>query len=93
MTCQVLKIDTSGGLLPQIVGKIAHEYSHIKEMQKRLKERAIGSKREFLKEIIREVRVRGKEITLTYRLPWAPASVRKRTKVGGSLHYQKWWSQ
>ena len=41
-------------------------------MQKRLKERAIGLKREFLK-----VRVRGKEITLTYRLPWVPASVSK----------------
>ena len=39
--------------------------AHIKEMQKRLKERAIGSKREFLKEIIREVRVRGKDITLS----------------------------
>ena len=43
----------------------------IKEMQQRLKTKAIGSKREFLKEIIREVRVRGKEIILALRrLEW-----------------------
>ena len=56
--------------------------NYIKEMQKRLKEKAIGSQREFLKEVIKEVRVRGKEITLTYRLPWAPASVSKKDKSG-----------
>ena len=55
--------------------------AHIKEMQKRLKERAVGSKREFLKEIIREVRSAAK-ITLTYRLPWAPATVSKKDKSG-----------
>jgi hypothetical protein len=67
--------------------------AHIKGLQKRLKERATGSNREFLKEISRKVRVRGKEITLKYRLPWAPVSVSKKDKSGGSLHYQKWWSQ
>jgi site-specific DNA recombinase len=51
--------------------------TYIKEMQKRLRERAIGAKREFLKETVKEVRVRGKEITLTYRLPLAPASIAK----------------
>jgi signal transduction protein with GAF and PtsI domain len=43
--------------------------TYIKEMQKRLKEKAIGSQREFLKEVIKEVRVRGKEITLTTASP------------------------
>jgi hypothetical protein len=43
--------------------------SYIKEMQKRLKERTLVAKREFLIEIIKEVRVRGKGITLTYRMP------------------------
>jgi hypothetical protein len=56
--------------------------NYINEMQKRLKEKAIGSQREFLKEVIKEVRVRGKEITLTYRLPWAPASVSEKDKSG-----------
>ena len=54
----------------------------IKEIQKRLKEKTIFSKREFLMEIVKEVRVRGKEITLTYRLPWAPAIVSKKDKGG-----------
>jgi len=35
-----------------------------------------------LKEVIKEVRVRGKEVTLTYRLPWAPASVSKKDESG-----------
>ena len=53
----------------------------IKELQQRLKDKAIGSKREFLKEIIREVRVRGKEITLSYRLPLALPNSRKKGEV------------
>jgi hypothetical protein len=56
--------------------------SYIKEMQKRLKERALVARREFLLEIIKEVRVRGKEITLTYRMPLAPATVSKKDKSG-----------
>ena len=56
--------------------------TYIKEMQKRLKKKAIGSQREFLKEVIKEVCVRGKEITLTYRLLWAPASVSEKDKSG-----------
>ena len=55
--------------------------------------KAIGSKKAFLKEIIKEVRVSGKEITLTYRLPLAPPSISKRTMRNGSLHCLKWWSQ
>ena len=47
-------------------------------MQKQLRERAIASKKEFLKEIIKELRVSGKEITLTYRLLLAPPSISKK---------------
>lgn len=53
--------------------------NYIKEMQKRLKEKTIFAKREFLREIIKEIRVRGKEITLKYRLPWAPVSKKDKT--------------
>lgn len=42
-------------------------------LNQRLKAKAFGSKKEFLEEIIREVRVRGSEITLTHRLPLSPA--------------------
>ena len=44
----------------------------IKQMQERLRDKKIGYKKEFLKEIIKEVRVRGKEITLTYIIPLTP---------------------
>ena len=42
---------------------------YIRAMQDRLREKKIGYKREFLKEILKEVRVRNKEVTLTYKLP------------------------
>jgi hypothetical protein len=41
----------------------------VREMQERLKAKKIGYKMEFLREIIKEVRVRGREITLTYKIP------------------------
>ena len=42
---------------------------YIREIQIRLREKKIGYKKEFLREILKEVRVRGKEVKLTYRLP------------------------
>jgi hypothetical protein len=42
---------------------------YIREMQRRLREKKIGYKKEFLKEILKEVRVRGRSVRLTYRLP------------------------
>jgi site-specific DNA recombinase len=46
--------------------------AYIREMQARLRTKKIGYKREFLREIIKEVRVRGREITLSYRIPLNP---------------------
>src|SRR5262249_62269636 len=43
--------------------------NYIREMQERLRTKKIGYKKEFLREIIKEVRVKGREITLTYKLP------------------------
>ena len=42
---------------------------YIRGMQIRLREKKIGQKKEFLREILKEVRVRGNTITLTYKLP------------------------
>ena len=42
---------------------------YIRAMQIRLREKKIGYKKEFLREVVKEVRVRGTEIRLTYRLP------------------------
>jgi hypothetical protein len=38
-------------------------------VRSRLVEKKIGAKREFPQELLKEVRVRGNEITLTYKLP------------------------
>jgi len=43
--------------------------NYVREMQERLRTKKIGNKKEFLREIIKEVRVKGREITLTYKLP------------------------
>jgi site-specific DNA recombinase len=42
---------------------------YIREMQVRLRAKKIGYKKEFLREILKEVRVRGNDVRLTYRLP------------------------
>jgi site-specific DNA recombinase len=46
--------------------------TYIREIQERLRAKKIGYKKEFLREIIKEVRVKGREITLTYKIPLAP---------------------
>jgi len=44
---------------------------YIRQMQARLREKKIGYKREFLREILKEVRIRNREVTITYKLPFA----------------------
>ena len=58
-----------GKLLPIPTALMA---SYIREMQERLRAKKLGYKKEFLREIIKEVRVRGSEITLTYKIPLSP---------------------
>ena len=47
--------------------------AYITALRRRLAERQLGAKREFLQELVKEVRVRGDNVTLTYKLPLAPA--------------------
>jgi hypothetical protein len=42
---------------------------YVWKLQSRLREKKIGYKREFLREILKEVRIRSTAVTLTYRLP------------------------
>ena len=37
--------------------------------QKQIGERGVRAKREFLQEVLKEVRVRGNNVSLTYKLP------------------------
>ena len=60
------KSRSSARILP-IPTRLMDEY--IRQMQMRLREKKIGYKKEFLREILKEVRVRGSAIRLTYRLP------------------------
>ena len=42
---------------------------YIRQMQLRLRENKIGYKKEFLREMLKEVRIRGSAVGLTFRLP------------------------
>jgi len=42
---------------------------YVAEIRRRLVEKRIGAKREFIQEVLKEVRVRGSNVTLTYKLP------------------------
>ncbi len=56
---------------------------YIRQLQNRLRARKIGYKKEFLREILKEVRVRGSDVRLTYRLPMTirtPASDEKKPR-------------
>jgi hypothetical protein len=45
----------------------AYMDSYIAEMRQRLVAKQIGAKREFLQEVVKEVRVRGNNLKLTYK--------------------------
>ena len=42
---------------------------YVRAMQERLREGKLGAKKEFLREVVKEVRVRDKTIQITYKLP------------------------
>ena len=60
------KTSSRAKLLP-IPTRLMDDY--ITKIQLRLRQKKIGYKKEFLREILKEVRVRGNEVTLTYKLP------------------------
>ena len=46
--------------------------NYVRAMQEKLREKKLGAKKEFLREIVKEVRVRDKSIQLIYKLPMVP---------------------
>ena len=68
--------------------------AYVQEMQKRLRASKIGYKREFLREIIADVRVFKNKTggTLKYKIP-LPAKNPVIAERSSSLHCQEWWSQ
>jgi len=58
---------------------------YTREMQLRLSDKKIGYKKEMLREILKEGRVRGRAVTLTYRLPMTlrtPPPAGKKPRAG-----------
>ena len=45
--------------------------TYVRAMQERLREKKLGGKKEFLRKIVKEVRVRDKTIQIIYKLPLA----------------------
>ena len=43
--------------------------AYVVEMQRRLTAKQVGVKRQFLQAVVKEVRVSGSDVTLTYKLP------------------------
>ena len=43
--------------------------AYVGEMQRRMATKQIGAKRQFRQEVVKEVRVSGSDVTLTYKLP------------------------
>jgi hypothetical protein len=57
----------AGAKISPIPTPLMDEY--VRQIQMRLRAKKIGHKKEFLREILKEVRVRGNAIRLTYKLP------------------------
>jgi site-specific DNA recombinase len=54
---------------------------YVRQIQQRLRQEKVGYKKEFIREILKEVRVRGNEVRLTYKLPM---TVRTPPSEGGN---------
>jgi hypothetical protein len=54
--------------------------TYVRAMQERLREKKLGAKKEFLREIVKEVRVRDKTIQLTNKLPLGPRTSPSQAK-------------
>ena len=76
------KSPVAGKILP-IPTRLMDEY--IRQMQSRLRAKKVGYKKEFIKEILKEVRIKGDAVRLTYKLPMTvrtPSSKGKNPRTG-----------
>jgi hypothetical protein len=83
----------AGARILPIPTRLMDEY--VRQIQMRLAKK-IGYKTEFLREILKEVRVKGNAVRLTYKLPMTvrtPPSEGENPRTGSSLHCIKWWSR
>jgi hypothetical protein len=60
---------------------------YVRDMQVRLREKKIGYQKEFLREILKEVRIKGNSVTLKYRLPAITRTPPARAKNPGKEEF------
>ena len=53
---------------------------YVRDMKARLREKKIGYKKEFLREILKEIRIKGNSVTLKYKLPLTAGTPPARAK-------------
>jgi hypothetical protein len=54
---------------------------YVQALRERLRERKLGAKKEFIREILKEVRIREKTVQMTYKLPLAPRTSPSQGKI------------
>jgi hypothetical protein len=54
---------------------------YVQALQKRLREKKLGAKKEFIREIVKEVRIRDKTVQMTYKLPLVPRTSPSQGKI------------
>jgi hypothetical protein len=64
--------------------------NYVGEMRRRLAEKQIGAKRQFLRKLLNEVRVRGSNITPTFKLALAASECRFFTPGEAISHRSQW---
>src|SRR5689334_1009729 len=87
------KMQAKARILP-IPTRVMDDY--VRQIQMRLRGKKIGYRKEFLREILKEVRVRGNEVRITYRLPISLRTPHRKAPLlarRSSLHCIKWWSR
>jgi hypothetical protein len=73
----------AGAKILPIPTRLMDEY--VRQIQMRLRAKKLGYKKEFLREILKEVRVKGNAVRLTYKLPMTvrtPPSKGKNPRTG-----------
>ena len=69
---------------------LALRNNYIREMQGATQDQKDRLQEEFSREIVKEVRIKGSEITLSYKLPMAKKLSAEAMRKS-SLHCCKWW--
>ena len=77
----------AGGKILPIPTRLMNEY--VQQMRLRLQQKNIGFRKEFVREILKEVRVKGNAVRLTYKVPM---TVRTPPSEGGNARKEEFFT-